>query len=1420
MRSNYFGIDIGSTNAKVSVVDHSGAIINSGIIAHDGNVVKAVSALLQRIKENIPSCKSMGIVTGTEGRYRFMLPEIIAAEAIERGIEALGIQPRAVVSMGGEDLVVYPTNETGHITGTISGNKCASGTGEFFRQQLGRMDMTLEQLDDLPEDAEILSLSRRCSVFLKSDCTHRLNKGEARPVDIALSLCKIMADKVSDFLIKSRIENGLVLLIGGVTKNRHIITFLQESWPEIEFVIPEEAAFFEAFGAALLAKKRGKVMLAGKELFRKGVPDTYGRFKPLHQNTHRVKYMDSGRSDYDPAEDYILGVDGGSTTTKIALVKYKTMEIVAEHYGRTHGDPIAALKLCLRNILNQIGHDASPRIVLIATTGSSRELLGVFLETVAIYNEIIAHAVGTGYYDSEIDTVFEIGGQDAKFIRLENGVPIDYAMNEACSAGTGSFIEESAKGDLKIDDVKHIGSFALNAGAPLRFGEHCSAFINSDIRKAIQLGYSKEDTAAGIVFSIVSNYLNRVVGNRLIGRRIALQGGVAKNTAIPLAFAAEVKREIIVPPDPELMGSFGVAFLAKKKHEEGLLEKNSFTITDILEKEIKLKNTFTCKTCGNFCRIRRLEVGNRQYSFGGRCSKYSAVGRNLKKSDNDATDYIEMRKRMLLEEFSPEGKFIIPRTDIVVGIPKAFSFHSLWPFYAWYFHTLGVVCVISDAVSSKGIAKVESNYCFPAEIAHGAVQNLIDKKIFYLFLPHFSHMPSYEKDVKHGIMCPLTQGLPYFIKKAFELQDERILKPVVSFKNGWNECQEEFEVLAQKLGFSRAEGKCAFEIGVKKYRDFLSAYRRRGEEIIRLIKNNPDRQYVVLFGRPYNAFTEDANMGIPRKFTSRGITVVPFDMIFEEDAEIYPNMYWYYGQQNMKAVSRIADLQNLYLTWVSNFSCAPDSFMLHYVRWMLGQKPYLVLEIDSHTADAGLDTRIEAFLDVVESYHLSGSAARKRSTGKRYRVERKKEFLDIVDIRTGERVDIRDKRVTTILPSMGDLTTEITAAAARKNGLKTEFLPVPTSDVVHLARAVASGKECIPALMVLGNMLHYLQKHPPNRKDEFLLFLVPSTSGPCRTGQYYVFFERLFEEMGFYNIIILVSESDNSYREFGPDFNREVWRGLLIADYFTDVRLGLRLLANDVPSAMKTFQRNWDRIIKSMKQGNGHVKSALKDAGKELSDVPRRRKVNELRKVLIVGEIFVRRDTFSVKEISDYLLSKGIFPKVTDVTEWVRYTDHTRKNALDSQLKREGWFGAFRSGVIKEMAVYAVEKFYKDFVEHEIASHVKSTGLAVRAPHDMKQIMKNAENEFIHPSLTSESTISSGVAGTAMMDGFDGVVIISPFACLPGRLLGGVFTPWARQRGYPVLTLENDAQPYPPSTLARMEIFAYNVLRYQKGTAR
>ncbi len=1410
------GINIGSSNVKVTMLEGNN-ILWSAVEPHEGDFLYTLKKILS--SHQIPvDIKSLA--TGTEGRHLLTINSVIEPLCIEEALQRLNYKVDALVSLGGEDLVVYTIDKNNKIITNFSGNKCASGTGEFFKQQLARMNMKLTDISSIDEQSCVFKLSSRCSVFMKSDCTHRLNKGEANKGDIVLSLSDVMAVKVIDFLKRAKIDKGKIMLVGGVTQNQHIIRFIRQRLPEVELIIPAQAPYFESYGAALMARNAGSILPSLNSLFKQSRIQ-FKKFKNLKSAEGKVTYLPSRKSKVVAGREYILGVDGGSTTTKACLIDMETNEITASFYGRTHGDPVKALKLCLIEIKKQIQHDIGNgkiSITLASTTGSSREILGVFLETPAVYNEIIAHAVGTTFYRDDIDTIFEIGGQDAKYVFLKNKVPIDYAMNEACSAGTGSFLEESAQGDLNIAEAADIGDIALAADAPLKFGEHCSAFINSDIRNAIQQGASREDITAGIVTSIVSNYLNRVVGNRTIGKNIVLQGGVAKNKAVPLAFAMLLDKDILVPPDPELMGCFGVGILAKQKLKDDFLAKSSFDIDRILATEIIYEKEFQCKACDNFCPIRILNVNNNKYMFGGRCNKYANIRKKKIFKEEEIVDYIEKRNDLIFIECSPNPAELIKKKNYIVGIPRCFSIYTLWPLYSWFFHSLGIETIVSKNISAEGTARTESSYCFPAEIAHGAVQDIFDRDFDYIFLPHFRDMESYENDAPANF-CPITQALPYYIKKAFpEIPEDKYLAPVVSFMYGMEKAGESFISMAAVLGFSEREAKIAFAIAYEKQMECFAKLSELGNKALEEARKSK-RPVIALLGRPYNAFTVDANMGIPRKYTTRGYSVIPFDILPFSDQSIYPNMYWYYGQQDMKAGVLLKNEDNIYITYISNFSCAPDSFMLHYLKWIMGTKPFLILELDSHTADAGVDTRIEAFLDIIEGYRskITDISEERYDNGLRF-INNRGEDIHILNQQTGEKIPIKNnRRVKLLLSSMGRLSAELISATIRGFGINAEAMPVPDIYTLQMARNHASGKECLPSHLVLGSVLKYLSSEK-YRKDEIYILFVPTTTGPCRTGQYFVFYENLFKDLRLENVIVFTLDSDNSYNELGTDFSKYAWWAITISDYMKDVETSLRTCAVDPASAMEKYDKLWHKMINIAEHNITEVLPVLKEIADDISLIPLKKKIEECPKVLIVGEIYVRRDDFAVDELIQHFSNHGIIGKVSSIAEWIYYCDFVRNYELKKRLSLTPWYRQIFAKEFMDLINWKIEHTYKHNVENNIRETLSTTGLIPHSPHDIKEIMKNTEKHFLSQELYSEISISSGVAATAMMDGYSGIVNISPFACLIGRVIEGLFTPWARERKYPSISIEIDGNLLPPNVLSKLEIFMLNVLRF-KGHA-
>ena len=1408
------GINIGSSSLKVACVA-DGKLLWAESIPHEGNFHIAAEKIFSN---HTVEKDARALATGTEGRFLFSVNKTVEPLCIEEALKHLNLRADAIVSLGGEDLVVYTLNEDGRIVNNFSGSKCASGTGEFFKQQLARMDMKLEDVNSVPDTAHILELSTRCSVFMKSDCTHRLNKGEATKEDIVLSLSNVMAVKVIDFLKKARISKGKVILVGGITRNRHIVRFIKEKAPDIQFIIPEEASYFEALGAAYLAEKDGSPMPEPSKLITKNKV-SFTHLESLKTQLSKVTYFPAKHGRTVAGREYILGVDGGSTTTKACLIDMETDEITASFYGRTHGDPVKALKQCLQEIKKQVKADIGDgkiNITLASTTGSSREILGVFLETPAVYNEIIAHTEGTTYFADDVDTIFEIGGQDAKYVLLKNKVPIDYAMNEACSAGTGSFLEESASGDLNIAHAWEIGDIALEAENPLKFGEHCSAFINSDIRKAIQQGATRADITAGIVTSIVSNYLNRVVGNRTVGNKIFLQGGVAKNKAIPLAFALLLGKEILVPPDPELMGCFGVGLLAKQKFKEGLISKATFDIDKILETEIIYESEFKCKSCENQCPIRILKVNGNKYMFGGRCSKYTNSRKKKLFDESQIRNFVDERNNLMFKTFAPDEASFIKKRDYTVGIPKAFSVYTLYPFYSWYFHQLGIKTVLSDKVPHAGVARTESTYCFPAEIAHGAVQDILDKKTDYIFLPHYRDMPSHESDI-HANFCPITQSLPYYIRKAFpEIPEDKILSPVVSFRTGLEKATEFFVELGQRLGFSASEAKSAFDVALKKQNDYQEAAFKLGEEALEYAKSQK-QPVIALLGRPYNAFAKEANIGIPRKFTSRGNTVIPFDILPIGDKKIFPNMYWYYGQKDMHTAFNMKDNPNIFVTWVSNFSCAPDSFMLHYLKWIMGTKPFLVLELDSHSADAGVDTRVEAFLDIIEGYRLkySGKDDERYDNGLRFVNDGKSE-PHLHNEHTGEDIAIRgNKKVKILLSNMGDISARSMAATAQSLGFNAEAVPIPTPRTLRFARNHASGKECVPSLLLLGSMLEYFASDKYDKGTTYMIF-VPITTGPCRTGQYFVFYQNLFRDLRLENVVVFTLSADHSYSELGAGFSKIMWWALCAADYLKDIQTVLRTCAKDRTYAMNEVQEGVKYVLEEARKGWKNIVPALRVFADRVKKIPLKKDPATCPKVLVVGEIYVRRDDYAVDEIIRSCADKGIIAKVSGIGEWIHYTDFVQEYFLKRERTVFPWYKKIFSDNTKKLLILKLAEAWKESTEAKIREALEPSGLIPESPHDMKKIMANTL-KFVSYELNSEISISSGAAATAMEEGYSGVVNISPFACLIGRVIEGLYMPYARQHKYPAISIEIDGNQLPPNIINKLNIFMLNVIRYKEN---
>ena len=628
---SFVGVNIGALTVKV--VTLRGDARSARVVAHQGRPLEVLSGLIAE-----PEFADAGYF-GVSGHLGH-IPEVAA---IQRALRETDGGFDAVVSLGGESFLVYILAD-GKIAHVLSHNKCAAGSGEFFVQQIGRMGLDVEEAIRRSFNGHVVPLASRCSVHCKSDITHKLNRKEASPDDILRTLHDSMANKVIALLEKAQRELRRVLLIGGVTRNAAMLAALREKLPATGFVTLPESPWFEAWGCALLT--RDEPRHPSPKISRQ---PGLGSLPPLHRYAGRVQVIAAPQRQAPADGLLVLGVDAGSTTTKAILLDPATQGVVASHYRHTRGDPVAATRECLRALVAQVGNRP---VGLTGTTGSARELLGAYFGTAHVYNEISAQAAGAIHFDADVDTIFEIGGQDSKFILLRNGVPVDYAMNNACSAGTGSFLEESAQGDLGLT-VSDIADVALAATSPVHVKATCAAFINSDIRLAQQQGHSRDDIVAGLVYAIAGNYLTRVKGPRALGKKVFLQGGVALNRAVGHAFAHSVDRPVVIPPSPELLGALGVGLLALER--AGALGAST-DLLSLAAPEMKLVGQFTCRACKLFCSVDRFEVAGRRFPFGGRCSLYENVWKRKSRAAA-APDLVEQRADLV---FGDTRRFLSP----------------------------------------------------------------------------------------------------------------------------------------------------------------------------------------------------------------------------------------------------------------------------------------------------------------------------------------------------------------------------------------------------------------------------------------------------------------------------------------------------------------------------------------------------------------------------------------------------------------------------------------------------------------------------------------------------------------------------------------------------------------------------------------
>lgn len=1369
----FVGLDAGSVAVKLVVLDSKGKKLENRYVKHYGRALDVSLSLLREMKALYP--ESGLSLTGSAAK---MIASVLGIkysnEIVSQSYSVMKLFPRinTIIEMGGEDSK-FILLEEGQIRDFSMNSVCAAGTGSFLEQQAERLILSIEEFSEMAaRSARPSKIAGRCSVFAKSDMIH-LQQIATPLEDIVSGLCFAVARNFKSSIVKGRELNKPVAFQGGVAANKGMVRAFKEVFGLDELFVPEDFFFMGAMGAALRDFDESRVNHYDPDALEAFIASA--TFDGQGHQPLGTKGRESGKSFHSGhpgtpgggQDGAYLGIDIGSISTNLALIG-EDGALIAKRYLMTAGRPIDAVRRGLDELYAEVGDRL--KILGAGTTGSGRYMIADFVGADIVKNEITAQATAAIFIDPAVDTILEIGGQDSKYISIRDGVIVDFEMNKACAAGTGSFLEEQAE-KLGISVKEEFARLACDAGMPCRLGERCTVFMENSLMANLQKGAAKDDLLAGLAYSIVQNYVNRVIAGKPIGRNIFFQGGVAFNKAVVAAFEKYLGREITVPPNHDVTGAIGMALIAMQHMKQSAGGRETKFKGFLLSKCRYDVESFECKGCSNVCEINRIKIqGEKEPLFyGGRCERYDIRrGRNLSLPDPFA--YRQEMLRCAYQDMKSPGSGGAGKQlneKIRIGIPYIFFFEDYLPFWTAFLGELGFEVIVSPNTNKQivhlGVENVVSEACFPVKVAHGHIKYLADSRVDALFIPSFIDVSPGGKDCPAGLACPHTQTIPYVSGAA--IKGERIT-PVVDFSRGMAFLKRELHRGLKRYGVRSRDIDRAICSARSAQERFCEAIDRKGRELAAQYAAG-DKVAVVIVGRSYNAFDPEMNLGIPGKLSAIDTPSIPMDMLPLDSVSVqdaWPNMYWRSGQRILKAARLIRNNPNFYAIYIGNFSCGPDSYILKYFKEEMAGKPFLHIEIDEHSADAGAITRCEAFLD---------SIAQQRSGADGY--ETPKPFTGSPRKTAGTS---RLGKRTVYIPHMSDHALAI-GAAFERCGVSAEVLQESDKTSVDLGRKYVSGKECYPYLVTTGDMLRKV--FSPDFSPGSAAFFMPSGTGPCRFGQYNVSHKLVLEKLGLQDVPIFAPTQDVTfYRELrmaGSDFSMTAWRGVIAYELLTKCLHETRPYEREAGYAIQLYKAYREKIFQALlRNGRGGMGNLLKAMRDDFRAIPR--DAGERPLIGVVGEIFVRSHKFSNEDLVRKVEALGGEVWLAPVEEWLYYVNTmTFRKAL---IKRR-W---------SDMMNISLKRFFQKRIEHEYGSCFKGFLKTLEEP-GTREILDNA-SPFVHESFEGETVLSIGKIIDLVEHGAAGIINAMPFGCMPGTIVAALLKAVNREYGIPSISLPYD----------------------------
>mgnify|MGYP003681892236 CR=1 FL=1 len=1382
----YVGIDIGSVSAKLAVLDDANRVVENHYVRTKGQPVETARDLIADMFSRVPREKIAGLaLTGNGGK---LLGRILGIDTVNEivaqstGTAAFHPDVRTIIEMGGEDskLIKLEYDEGAsepRIADFAMNTVCAAGTGSFLDQQAARLGLSIEgEFGELALKSKTPPrIAGRCSVFAKTDMIH-LQQDATPDYDIVAGLCHALARNFHSNICRGKKFESPIAFQGGVAANAGMVTAFETvlQLEPGELLIPEHFASMGAIGAVLAARKAGTLApmpdIAVVDEHLANYQPEAERLEPLEDKGYHCQIEPAPIEGDGPVDAY-LGVDVGSISTNLVLID-RRKRVIAREYLMTAGRPIDAIQ---RGLV-AIGREFEDKVIIrgAGTTGSGRYLTGDFVGADIIKNEITTHARAAALVCPDVDTIFEIGGQDSKYVSLDHGAVVDFTMNKVCAAGTGSFLEEQAERlGVKID--REFGDAALAAKSPCFLGDRCTVFVESSLNHYLQIGVAKDDLIAGLCYSIVYNYLNKVVESRKVGEVILFQGGTAYNRGVRAAFEKVTGKKIILPPHHDVMGAIGAALIAMEETKG----PSRFKGFDLSDRQYTVES-FECHDCPNHCEIKRVTVeGERPLHYGSRCGKFDEEkkrGRKVK-----LPRLFQERKQLLLKAYpkdtpgNPNGK--------TVGIPQAAHYFELFPLWKAFFTELGFQVVTSrdtnQQIIRNGVGHVAAETCFPIKVAHGHVLDLIERGVDYLFLPCLVDMEKSEPGFMNYYACPYIQSIPYFIRAAIDLTqtDAEVLEPVIHMSRGRKYVARVLSKLAKQLGASPRAGVRAAETAFKALDDFFEKLQARGRQVIESL--GPSDVAIAIVSRPYNGCDTGMNLNLPEKLREMGAVPLPTDCLPLDGMQVsrdFPHMYWKYGQGILAAARYIRSQHNIQALYVTNFGCGPDSFISKFFEREMNGKPYLTIEIDADSADGGVLTRCEAFLDSLRNVKHTQAPPASAIAGPEY-------------------VPVREKKRTLYIPHMDDHG-RMLAATVRRHGIPSRVMPMANEESLTLGRKFTTGRECYPCIITTGDIIK--QTMAPDFDPAASAFLMPKAMGPCRFGQYNKFHRMVLNDIGLEDVPIFALDQQDGFNQslaqLGAALRLVAWRGLVLVDLLQKVVRSTRPYEVHPGETNALYERCLKRAEEVLESGGDVVPLAAEfQAAFDTIEV-NRSMVKP--KVGLVGEIYVRCNEFANNFLVRKLEALGAEVSLPPLEEWIDYIDWERQNDFR------------RTHQFKALMVEHAKEWVKERDVRRLSRPFKGAIRDFWREEPTQRILERASS-YLAPEIRGEAVLSMGRAAEYAEHGFAGVVNITPFNCIPGTIVNALLRPFVADHGnIPCLKMEYDGHEEAGEAL-RLEAFMH-----------